>query len=87
MSSLSGGSKMRLSEKLRLVFHNIIRNKAKVFLTSIGIIAGAATIVAVIAIGKGGEADIKAQFSGLSAETIYVALDTSFGQNIASGNY
>lgn len=78
---------MRLSEKLRLVFINIIQNKAKVFLTSIGIIAGAATIVAVIAIGKGGEADIKSQFSGLSAETIYVKLDNSFGQNIADGNF
>ncbi|MGL4374125.1 MAG: ABC transporter permease [Turicibacter sp.] len=63
---------MKFSETIRLVFINIIQNKLKVILTSLGIIAGAATVVAVIAIGRGGEEEVRAQFSGLSAETIYV---------------
>lgn len=46
---------MRFSEMIRLVFKNLLENKSKVILTSLGIIAGAATVVAVIAIGKGGE--------------------------------
>lgn len=78
---------MLFSEMIRLVFQNIIQNKSKVILTSLGIIAGAATIVAVIAIGRGGEADIKAQFSGLSAETMYVKPDNKFGQNIMDGKF
>lgn len=78
---------MLFSEMIRLVFQNIIQNKSKVILTSLGIIAGAATIVAVIAIGRGGEADIKAQFSGLSAETMYVKPDNKFGQNIIDGKF
>ena len=68
---------MRLSETLRIVFINIIQNKFKVLLTSLGIIVGAVTIVLVIAIGQGGEDEVMAQFSGLSAETIYVNPDYS----------
>ena len=49
---------MRFSEILNLVKLNLIQNKFKVLLTSIGIIVGAATIVSVIAIGKGGKADV-----------------------------
>lgn len=78
---------MRFSEMIRLVFKNLLQNKSKVILTSLGIIAGAATVVAVIAIGKGGEEEVKAQFRGLSAETIYVNPDYSNGVNIFAGNF
>ena len=46
---------MKPSELLRLVWINITQNKFKTIMTSIGIIVGAATIVMVIAIGKGGQ--------------------------------
>lgn len=78
---------MRFSEMIRLVFKNLLQNKSKVILTSLGIIAGAATVVAVIAIGQGGEDEVKAQFSGLSAETIYVNPDYSNGFNVFQGNF
>ena len=68
---------MRLIETLRIVWINLMQNKFKVLLTSLGIIVGAVTIVMVIAIGKGGEAEISGQFQGLSAETIYVNPDYS----------
>ncbi len=68
---------MRLIETLRIVWINLMQNKFKVLLTSLGIIVGAVTIVMVIAIGKGGEAEIAGQFKGLSAETIYVNPDYS----------
>lgn len=66
---------MKLLEMLRIVMINILQNKVKVMLTSIGIIVGSVTIVMVIAIGRGGEEEVKAQFSGLSAETVYVNVD------------
>lgn len=66
---------MRFSEMIRIVFTNLLQNKLKVMLTSIGIIVGTVTIVMVIAIGRGGEEEVKKQFSGLSAETVYVNLD------------
>ena len=68
---------MRFSEILNLVKLNLIQNKFKVLLTSIGIIVGAATIVSVIAIGKGGKADVADQFRNLNAG----ALDISYEQS------
>ncbi|MFR9293995.1 MAG: ABC transporter permease [Turicibacter sanguinis] len=78
---------MRFFEMIRLVLKNLLENKSKVILTSLGIIAGTATIVAVIAIGKGGEESVKDQFSGLSAETIYVNVDYSKGNKVFEGSY
>lgn len=63
---------MRLGELLHLVWINITENKFKVVLTSLGIIVGAATIVMVIAIGRGGQADVADQFKNLSAGAIDV---------------
>lgn len=44
-------------------------------MTSLGIIVGTVTIIMVIAIGKGGEAEVKKQFEGLSAGSIYINLN------------
>lgn len=66
---------MRLDELLRLVRINTLQNKGKVLLTSLGIIVGTATIVLVTAIGQGAKKDAEAQYSGLSADTIFVNLD------------
>ena len=51
---------MRISELFRLVWLNINQNKFKSVMTSIGIVVGAATIVMVIGIGRGGQMDIAA---------------------------
>lgn len=66
---------MKISELLRLVRINTMQNKFKVLLTSLGIIVGTATIVLVIAIGQGAKDDAEAQYSYLSADTIYINLD------------
>lgn len=68
---------MRLTEILRLVWVNILGNKFKVMLTSLGIIVGAATIVMVIAIGQGGQADVADQFRNLSAGSIDISYSGS----------
>ena len=65
---------MRFSEILNLVRINLVQNKFKVLLTSIGIIVGAATIVCVIAIGKGGQADVAEQFRNLNAGALCFVL-------------
>lgn len=67
---------MRIGEILRLVWINIIENKFKMMLTSLGIIVGAATIVLVIAIGRGGQADVADQFKNLNAGAIEVSIGT-----------
>ena len=84
---------MRLSEILNLVRLNLIQNKFKVLLTSIGIIVGAATIVSVIAIGRGGKADVADQFRNLNAGALDISYEQSqkssgfsFGSGSASGS-
>lgn len=74
---------MKFSELLHIVWLNLTQNKFKVILTSIGIIVGAATIVIVIAIGKGGKADVADQFRNLNAGSV----DISYEQAQSSGGF
>ncbi len=79
---------MQISEILRLVLINIKQNKFKVFLTSLGIIVGAATIVMVIAIGEGGKQDVAEQFKNLNAGTITInssSMDDMMSMMMAGG--
>ncbi|MDR1620480.1 MAG: ABC transporter permease, partial [Clostridiales bacterium] len=65
-----------MSELLRLVWINLMENKFKMLLTSLGVIVGAATIVLVIAIGQGSQADVSEQFKNLNAGAIEVSVET-----------
>lgn len=63
---------MQLHEMMKMVFVNIWANKTRSFLTALGIIVGAATIILVVAVGKGGEAAVAEQFEQLNATTISI---------------
>ena len=77
---------MRFTEILRLVWLNLAQNKSKVILTSIGIVAGSATIMMVLAIGRGGQMEVAEQFKNLNAGAIDITYDAenAFG-NEGSG--
>lgn len=64
---------MKFIEILRTVFINIITNKVRVFLTALGIIVGAFTIVMVVGIGEGSQEAVKKQYSQLNAAAISVS--------------
>lgn len=66
---------MRTVELVKLVWLNMLQNKFKVLSTSLGIVVGAITIVLVIAIGQGGEEKAAKNYSGLSADTLYINLN------------
>ncbi len=74
---------MRLSEIFKLVWLNLSQNKSKVFLTSTGIIVGAATIMLVIAIGTGGKMEVAEQFKNLNAGAIDISYE--YTDNSSSG--
>ncbi len=75
---------MKLSEICRLVYLNLIQNKFKVILTSIGIVVGSATIVLVIAIGTGSRAEVAEQFQNLNAGAIDVSYESSSSSSSSS---
>ncbi|MBB6215227.1 putative ABC transport system permease protein [Anaerosolibacter carboniphilus] len=70
---------MSLIEILRSIFINIRGNKAKVFLTTLGIIVGTLTVVLVLSIGKGSQASVEEQFKSLNVGTIQIM--AGFGRN------
>ncbi len=76
---------MRALELLRLVALNINQNKFKTVMTSIGIVAGAATIVLVIGIGRGGQMDVAEQFAQLNAGAIDVSYDYAGEESVGQG--
>ncbi len=78
---------MRLTEIFRLVWLNVTQNKFKMALTSVGIIAGAATIVLVIAIGRGGQADVADQFKNLNAGAIDITYKYSGNSGAGNGSF
>lgn len=69
-------SRMRLGEIAHLVWINIMESKFKVFLTSLGVIVGSATIILVIAVGHGGEVEVQDEYKTLNAGSINVAAST-----------
>ena len=77
---------MRISELFRLVWLNINQNKFKSVMTSIGIVVGAATIVMVIGIGRGGQMDIADQFAELNAGAIDVSYEYE-GEDTERGGF
>lgn len=77
---------MRLSELFRIVWLNIVQNKFKVLLTSVGIIIGAATIVMVIAVGKGGQQEVANQFKNLNASSIDISFSSNTGNKSSNSS-
>lgn len=63
---------MKLNQLFKLVLINIYHNKMRTFLTTLGVIVGTATIFMVVAIGKGGEAQVNEQYSKLNVGTIII---------------
>ena len=66
---------MRFSEIVRLVWLNLSQNKFKVVMSSIGIVAGSATIMMVLAIGTGGREKVAEQFKNLNAGAIDISCE------------
>lgn len=65
---------MSFIEILRSVYINIIGNKVKVLLTTLGVVVGALTIILVLSIGNGTQRDIEEQFKSLNVGTIQMGV-------------
>ena len=78
---------MSFAEILRLVWINLLGNRFKVLLTSLGIIVGSATIVIVIGIGQGGQQDVAEQFKNLNAGTITISDNSQSSSSGGMGSF
>lgn len=66
---------------IRLAWKSLHKNKFRSFLTSLGIIIGAATIVLVIEMGAGASEKIEEQYSNMSVTTILINAPSGSGGN------
>ncbi len=76
---------MRIEELIRLIFVNIKANKFRVFLTMLGIIVGAATIIMVVGIGKASQEAVEDQFALLNVGTLYIQTAPGSGSSFKLG--
>jgi putative ABC transport system permease protein len=66
---------------LRIALRALARNKLRAFLTMLGIIIGVAAVIAMVAIGEGAKATIRAQIASLGTNVLIVLP----GSNVAGG--
>src|SRR5699024_2831185 len=55
---------MSLFENMKMALSSLLTHKLRSILTMLGIIIGVGSVIAVVAIGQGGEEELKSQFSG-----------------------
>lgn len=68
---------MSILENIKMAFASLLAHKMRSVLTMLGIIIGVGSVIAVVAIGQGGEAVLKSQFTGESnsVELFYMPSD------------
>lgn len=60
---------MNIIESVKMAFSSLLAHKMRSILTMLGIIIGVGSVIAVVAIGQGGEAVLKSMFTGESNTT------------------
>ncbi len=79
---------MRLSKLLLTSSKSILRNRVRSFLTTLGIIIGVASVIIMVAIGKGAQQDIKDQIQSMGTNIIMImpGSSSSRGTSLGSGS-
>jgi len=62
---------------LRIALRALVRNKLRAFLTMLGIIIGVGAVIAMVAIGEGAKATIRAQIASLGTNVLIIMPGTS----------
>jgi putative ABC transport system permease protein len=70
---------------LRIALRTLARNKLRAFLTMLGIIIGVAAVIAMVAIGEGAKATIRAQIASLGTNVLIIMPGTSNQGGVRAG--
>jgi putative ABC transport system permease protein len=70
---------------LRIALKALARNKLRAFLTMLGIIIGVGAVIAMVAIGEGAKATIRAQIAGLGTNVLVIVPGTSNQGGVRAG--
>lgn len=77
---------MRLSKLLLTSSKSILRNRVRSFLTTLGIIIGVASVIIMVAIGKGAQQDIKDQIQSMGTNIIMIMPGSSNSRGFSLGS-
>jgi putative ABC transport system permease protein len=79
---------MKISRLLKSASTSILRNRVRSFLTILGIIIGVASVIIMVAIGKGAQQDIKAQIQSMGTNIVMImpGSQNSRGFSLGSGS-
>src|ERR687895_1784815 len=71
---------------LRIALRALMRNKLRAFLTMLGIIIGVGAVIAMVAIGEGAKATIRAQIASLGTNVLIVLPGTASQGGVRTGS-
>ena len=68
---------MNIFECIKSSFRNVFSNKMRTLLTMLGIIIGISSVILIVSIGKGSQAQIEEEFESFSAGSLTLGMSTS----------
>ncbi len=77
---------MRISRLLKSAGKSILRNRVRSFLTILGIIIGVASVIIMVAIGKGAQQDIKNQIQAMGTNVIMIMPGNQSSHGLSYGS-
>ena len=76
---------MSWSDGLRLAFRALWKNKSRAMLTTLGVIIGVASVIAMVAIGTGAQERIAAQFESMGSHNLIIRPGTITRGGVRTG--
>jgi putative ABC transport system permease protein len=79
---------MRFSQLLKSAIKSILRNRVRSFLTTLGVIIGVASVIIMVAIGRGAQLDIQTQIKAMGTNIIMImpGSQNSHGFSLGAGS-
>ena len=76
---------MNVAQTIPLAAHAILRNKARSFLTMLGVIIGVASVISMEAVGEGAKARVEATFASMGTNLLIVLSGSTSSSGVMGG--
>jgi len=77
---------MKWRKLIKVALQSILKNRMRSLLTTLGMIIGVASVISLLALGKGSQKDITNQVAGLGTNMIIIHPDSTFSGGVRGGS-
>jgi putative ABC transport system permease protein len=77
---------MKWRKLIKVALQSILKNRMRSLLTTLGIIIGVASVISLVALGEGSQADIKKQVASLGTNMIIIHPGSTFSGGVRGGS-